>query len=78
MPDQSTDQGSQPLLRGSTLLITNLTKLGGLAIAIHETLLRANARDSVMALAALLVLGAQVCENVLLRVIERFFGTRED
>lgn len=60
--------------RGSALLITNATKLVGLGLAINEAAIRTNARDSVIALAAICVLGAQVVEDVLLKLIDRIFG----
>jgi hypothetical protein len=61
--------------RGSTLLLTNLTKLTGVALAVNEAVLREAARDSVIALCALFVLGAQVAENAMLRIIDRLFGS---
>lgn len=60
--------------RGSTLLITNLTKITGLALAINELAIREDARNSAIALCAICVLGAQVVEDVALRIIDRFFG----
>lgn len=59
--------------RGSTLLLTNITKLAGLVIALHEALGKDHAQAVVLAVAATFVLGAQVAENVLIRAIDRFF-----
>ena len=61
--------------RGSTLLITNLTKVVGLGLAINELAIREDARNSAIALCAICVLGAQVVEDVALRIVDRFFGT---
>jgi hypothetical protein len=61
--------------RGSTLIITNITKLVGVALAVNEAVVRDDVRDSVIALCALFVLGAQVAENSALRLIDRVFGT---
>lgn len=58
--------------RRAALIITNLTKVGGLIIGIHEAL---TARDpAVMAFAAFMMAGARVSETVLLTFIDRFFG----
>ena len=59
--------------RRSTLVITNLTKVGGLVIGVHAGL-QAHPDPRVLAFAAFLCMGAQVSETVLLRLIERFFG----
>ena len=58
----------------STLLITHTTKVVGLALAINELAVREDARNSAIALCAICVLGAQVVEDVALRIIDRFFG----
>lgn len=56
-------------LRGTTLLITNLIKLGGLVVAIHEAL---TAKDAVvMATATFMMAGAQASEGLVLAVIDR-------
>jgi len=59
----------------STLFLTNVTKITGLALAFNELALRENARNSAIAFCAICVLGAQVVEDVALRIIDRFFGT---
>lgn len=61
--------------RGSALLLTNVTKVVGLGLAINELAIREDARNSAIALCAICVLGAQVVEDVALRIIDRFFGT---
>jgi hypothetical protein len=61
--------------RGSALLITNMTKVTGLALAVNELAIREDARNGAIALCAICVLGAQVVEDVALRTIDRFFGT---
>lgn len=56
----------------TTLIVTNLTKLGGLVLGLHEAL---TAKDpAVMAFAAFLCAGARVSENVILGFLDRFFG----
>lgn len=69
----STSSRSAPALRGSTLLITNCTKVVGLGIAVHEMVIRANARQSVVAFCALTVIGAQVAQSVAIHFIDRMF-----
>jgi hypothetical protein len=59
--------------RGSTLLITNAAKIAGIVVFVNEAVLRSGARDSVIAVCALFVLGAQVAENTILTVIDRVF-----
>ena len=59
--------------RSSTLVLTNVTKLVGLGIAINEMVLRTDARNSVIAFCAVCVLGAQFAENVVLKFIDRLF-----
>lgn len=64
--------GGQTAAR-STLVITNLTKLAGVAMGMNEGF-GSNPDSRVIALAALFAAGAQVSETVLLTLIERFFG----
>lgn len=59
--------------RGTTLLITNLTKLVGVAVGVNELVFRANTTTARIALAALMMTGAQASEGVLLRIIDRIF-----
>lgn len=74
-PPPSTGVGQA---RGAALVLTNLTKLAGIVVAFNEAVLRTDLRPSVMALAAFMMAGAQVSETLLISLIERFFGTRED
>lgn len=60
---------AQQRLRGSTLLITNLIKLGGLLVAVHEALTTKDA--VVMASATFMMAGAQASEGLVLAVIDR-------
>lgn len=67
-----------PGLRGSTLIITNFTKLVGLGIAINEMVVRTDARQSVVGYCALTLLGTQVAESILLRIIDRIFAKERE
>jgi hypothetical protein len=60
--------------RGLALTITNLTKLGGVIVAFNELILRPDFRPAAAALAAFMMAGAQVSENVLIAVINHFFA----
>lgn len=60
--------------RGGTLLFTNLIKLAGLGIAVREVL-RTDRDSAVLALAAFMMSGAQLSEDFLLNMIERFLGS---
>jgi hypothetical protein len=74
MTRQRTD--SRSLATGSTLVITNLTKLAGVVLGLHEGL--GTAPDGrVIGLAALFAAGAQVSETVLLHLIDRVLGLPE-
>jgi hypothetical protein len=58
----------------STLIVTNVTKVVGLGLAVNEGLQPGPADHTVIGFAAICVLGVQVVENVLLEAIARFFG----
>lgn len=60
--------------RGSALVVTNLTKLAGVYLAVSEQAGKGDAQTSVLATAALFVLGGQMAETVLLRAVDQFFG----
>lgn len=64
--------------RGIALATTNLTKFGGLVVAINELVLRPDFRPAAAALAAFMMAGAQVSEGVLIALIDHFFGVKED
>lgn len=72
-PDGTQGRRPAPALRGSALLITNLTKLVGLGIAVNEMAIRSSARQSVVAFCALTVIGAQVAQSVAIHFIDRMF-----
>lgn len=71
---RSDDARPAPWLRNSTLLVTNGGKVIGMIIAIHETIIRATVRDSVLAICALFILGTQAAEDVILHAIDKFFS----
>lgn len=52
------------------ILITNLIKAGGLAVAVNESLLRTELRPSVLAIAAFMMAGATGAETL----IDKLFG----
>jgi hypothetical protein len=62
--------------RGVALLLTNLTKLAGLAVGLNEAIIRADGRAGVLAFAAFMIAGGQLSETALLAVIDRLFGTQ--
>lgn len=75
MTSEPERSGSSPLVvKGSTLLLTNATKLVGLALAVNEAIFVEHPRNSVIALCALFVLGTQAAENLALRFLDRLFG----
>jgi hypothetical protein len=53
------------------LVVTNVIKLGGLAVAINEALLEPELRPIIIALAAVMMAGAQTWESF----FSSFFGT---
>lgn len=62
--------------RGLSLGVTNLTKLAGLALGVHEGF--GDTPDvRVMAFAAFAMAGAQVSEGVLLALVDRFLGASQ-
>lgn len=76
MPERSPtkDHAKSAALRGSTLWVTNATKIVGLVLAVNEMLIRPETNSVRLAVTALLVAGAQVSEGVLLSIIDRFSG----
>jgi len=56
----------------SAILITNITKVAGVAVAVHEAFTTKDA--VVMAVAALMVAGGQFSETLILGLIDRFLG----
>ena len=61
--------------RAITLLVTNVTKLTGLVLTVHEILLRSTVRTSVLAVCGFMMAGAQLSEGAILAVIDRFLGS---
>lgn len=64
-----------PRIRSSTLVITNLGKAVSLVIAFHEMVIRHTARESVIAYCALALIGTQTAEEIIIRAIDRIFGS---
>lgn len=58
--------------RGFALIVTNLTKVGGLIVGINEGL--GGGRSAVLAFAAFLIAGGQLSETFLLSMIDRLLG----
>lgn len=76
-PERRTTDASpaaQPIKRG-TLVITNVTKLTGLYVAIHEAVLRPHHDPATLALAAFMMGGAQISEGIVMAALDKFFGT---
>lgn len=71
----SHEERPAPVLRGLTVVVTNLIKLGGLALAVNEIMIRPELRESAIAFCALCILGAQAAEDMFLRAIDRFFSS---
>lgn len=74
----STEKRPAPRLRNSTLVVMNMGKLIGFAIAVNETMIRDNLRESALAICALFVLGTQAAEDVALHFIDKLFSGAED
>lgn len=70
----TTAQAQGRIARATTLLVSNVTKVGGLAVALNEILLRGSARSIVLIEAAFMMAGAQFSEHVLLAVLDRLLG----
>jgi hypothetical protein len=56
------------------LLITNLTKVTGVVLAVLEWARPGEAQDSVLALCAVLVVGGEALERIMLDAIDRVLG----
>jgi hypothetical protein len=69
-------QREQKAASRTTLVITNCTKVAGVALGLHAGF--APVPDSrVLALAALMVAGGQFSETLILAALDRFFGPGE-
>lgn len=66
-------RGQEAQARRSTVVVTNLTKLGGFVLGMHEGF-SSTPDPRVIALAAFMLAGAQVSETLLLALIDRIFG----
>lgn len=64
------EERERPVSDRSTLIVTNLIKLGGLLVALNEVFLKPEIRSGGIALAALMMAGAQSLETFL----TSFFG----
>jgi hypothetical protein len=71
--DRSTSSPSDRASRIGALIVTNGTKAIGVYIVLKEAA-RETTRDSVLIVGALLAMGAQTAESVILAAIDRFFG----
>jgi hypothetical protein len=60
--------------RGATLAVSNLIKLGGLVGAVNEMVIRPDLRPPAVALCGVMLLGAQLSEDLVLRALDRFLG----
>jgi hypothetical protein len=70
---QPTTNGSGALAGRSTLIVTNLIKLGGLVLGVKELL---STRDPyVLGVCLLMMSGLHSFEQALVRAAERFFGS---
>jgi hypothetical protein len=76
-PQRENTESRKTWARGSTLLITNLTKVAGVVIAILEWSRPGEAQDSVLALCAVFVVGAEALEKMGLEALDRMFGRGE-
>lgn len=72
------DDRSAPMIRYTTIVVANLGKLIGFGIAINEMVIRAEARNSVIAFCALCVLGTQAAEDAFLRIIDKVFSQEDE
>jgi hypothetical protein len=59
------------------LCVTNLIKLGGLFLAIHEVLTQVQPRLAEIGVALFMMTGAQVSEEAVLKLAGRMFGMPE-
>jgi len=67
----------ESVTRASTLIITNVVKVAGLYVGVR-TAMHTPADPVTLAFAAFLIAGGQVSENVVMGIIDRFFGIKRD
>ena len=77
MSRRRSSNGSAARVRQSALLITNLGKLTGMVLAILEWAQPGPAQDSVLALCAVLILGAEAAERMAMAAIRSLIGRDE-
>jgi hypothetical protein len=65
MAPPSQSETDRATVRGFGLAITNLTKIAGVVVTVNETLIRTELRPIALAVAALMIAGAQGLETVL-------------
>lgn len=71
-PQQSQQQAARAT-RATTYIVTNGTKVVGVYLILKEAS-RETTRDSVLLAGAFLALGAQAAEDIILKIVDRFFG----
>lgn len=69
------EQPSGRIARATASLVTNGTKLAGVAIGVHEAFWEAHPRSQLVALAALMIAGALSVERTLGRLIDKLFAS---
>jgi hypothetical protein len=74
--ERSSSSPSDRAGRIGALIVTNGTKAIGVYIVLKEAA-RESTRDSVLIVGALLAMGAQTVESIVLAAIDRFFGGEE-
>ena len=72
---QSPPPTEHRLVRSSTLLITNIGKLVGVAITINEVLIRPTMRESAVAVAALFFAGAEAVERSVIKILNNILAS---
>jgi ABC-type antimicrobial peptide transport system permease subunit len=72
-PPQTNGQPEKTVTYRLTVVSTNIGKFVGMFLAIREAG-QDHVDNSVLAIAALLILGSTVAEDILVRTIDRFFG----
>lgn len=71
---KASEKQSGKLARRVALGVTNVIKISGLALALNEVFGRANPRTAELLVAAFMMTGAQISEEVVLGIASRFFG----
>jgi hypothetical protein len=67
----------ETISRVVTLVVTNVTKLAGLYVGVHEIGTHSGSPNAVvLAYSAFMMAGAQLSETTILALIEKFFGMK--